>query len=64
MKRFFVLLPLAAGLLTAPACTDHTVTMQLANEQGSGRAIGTIVITESRYGVVFTPELSGLQPGV
>ena len=64
MKRLFTLLPLAAGLLAAHAYADHTVTMQLADEQGSGRAIGTIAISESRYGVVFTPELSGLQPGV
>ena len=64
MKRFFVLLPLAACLLAAHARADHTVTMQLSDEQNSGRAIGSIVITESRYGVVFTPELSGLQPGV
>jgi Cu-Zn family superoxide dismutase len=64
MKRFFLVLPLAAGLFTAPVRADHTVTMQLADEQGAGRTIGSIVITESRYGVVFTPELSGLQPGV
>jgi Cu-Zn family superoxide dismutase len=64
MKRIFVLLSLATGLVAVHAHADHTVTMHLVDEQGSGRAIGSIVISESRYGVVFTPELSGLQPGV
>ena len=64
MKRFLVLLPLAAGLFASHAHGDHTVTMHLADERGSGRSVGSIVISESRYGVVFTPDLSGLQPGV
>ncbi len=64
MKRFFLLLSLATGLVAAQAHADHTVMMHLVDEQGSGRAVGSIVISESRYGVVFTPELSGLQPGV
>jgi len=57
-------LTLAAGLFTASARTDHTVTMQLPDEQRAGRTTGSIVITESRYGAVFTPELLGLKPGV
>ena len=64
MKRFFLLLSLVTGLVAVQARADHTVTMHLVDAQGSGRAIGRIVISESRYGVVFTPELSGLQPGV
>jgi len=64
MKRFFLLLSLATGLVAAQAHADHTVMMHLVDEQGNGRAVGSIVISESRYGVVFTPELSGLQPGV
>lgn len=64
MKRSVVLLSLATGLITAQARADHTVTMHWIDEQGVGRAIGTVAISESRYGVVFTPALSGLQPGV
>lgn len=64
MKRFFLLLSLATGLVAVQARADHTVTMHWVDEQGSGRALGQIQISESPYGVVFTPELAGLQPGV
>ena len=48
MKRFFLLLSLATGLVAAQAHADHTVMMHLVDEQGSGRAVGNIVISESR----------------
>lgn len=64
MKLVVMLLPLLLNLVATPARADHTVTMHLVDEQGMGRAIGNIQISESRYGVVFTPELSGLQSGV
>jgi len=50
----------AAGL----AYADVTVEMHEAGEKGAGKAIGTITISESQYGLVFTPELSGLSAGV
>lgn len=63
MKAAARLLPFAFGLFSAGALAQ-TVTLQLVDDQGSGRAIGTITITESAHGMVFTPDLSGLTPGV
>ena len=42
---------------------DVVVTMNLVNEQGVGKDIGTITISEGPKGLVFTPKLSGLTPG-
>jgi Cu-Zn family superoxide dismutase len=42
---------------------DAVVTMNLVNEQGVGKDIGTITISEGPKGLVFTPKLSGLTPG-
>jgi Cu-Zn family superoxide dismutase len=41
-----------------------TVRMNLVSEQGIGKNIGTITVVDSRYGLVFIPELEDLTPGV
>lgn len=43
--------------------TGITVQMNVVDDKGVGAAIGQVTITESQYGLVFTPTLSGLQPG-
>jgi Cu-Zn family superoxide dismutase len=43
---------------------DVVVTMNLVTEQGLGKSIGTIVISEGPTGLVFTPQLTDLAPGV
>ncbi|TEA78133.1 superoxide dismutase family protein [Allopusillimonas ginsengisoli] len=48
----------------AAAQADITVPMALATEQGPGTEIGKVVISETRYGLVFTPALNGLEPGI
>nr|WP_314577925.1 superoxide dismutase [Cu-Zn] SodC [uncultured Pseudomonas sp.] len=40
------------------------VPMNLVSAEGSSQAIGQITISESAYGLVFTPKLSGLPAGV
>ena len=54
------------GLLAAfPVfAADAVVTMNLVNEQGLGKSIGTITISEGPTGLVFTPKLADLAPGV
>jgi len=47
---------LAAGALTVP--------MTLVDTQGTGTPIGDIVVTQSPYGLVLTPRLTGLPPGL
>jgi len=46
------------------ADTGITVTMNMVDTTGVGASAGQIVVTESRYGLVFTPSLTGLPPGL
>ncbi|MBP1729255.1 MAG: superoxide dismutase [Deltaproteobacteria bacterium] len=43
---------------------DVTVQMSLVDEKGIGATVGQVIISESPYGLVFTPALSGLPPGL
>lgn len=52
------------ALFSLSATADLVVPMNLVDAQGTGTAIGEIVISESDYGLVFTPDLTGLSPGV
>ncbi len=61
---FTAVTAIAASLFTSHALAEPVVTMHLAEANGTGKAIGTITISETRFGLVFTPDLSGLQPGV
>lgn len=62
---YFSALPvIAANLFAAHAIAAPVVTMHLAEASGIGKAIGTISVSETRFGLVLTPDLSGLQPGV
>ena len=57
----------AAGVLAcvpALAATPQTVTMNAVSAEGIGSSLGTVTIEQSDYGVVFTPKLAGLAPGV
>lgn len=40
------------------------IPMRLAGVEGPGAAIGSITAQDTRHGVVFTPDLSGLEPGI
>lgn len=37
--------------------------MNFVNNKGIGNLAGTIKLSESKYGVVFSPQLKGLTPG-
>ena len=51
-------------LLITPAFADVIVPMRLVNEKGVGASVGQVTISESKYGLVFTPSLQGLIPGL
>ena len=53
----------AAAPATAPAAVQ-TVTMHAVSATGTGASLGTVSIEQTPYGVVFTPKLNGLAPGV
>ena len=42
---------------------EGTATLNLLTDTGNGKAVGTVSITETKYGLVFTPALTGLPPG-
>ncbi|MBI5102933.1 MAG: superoxide dismutase family protein [Nitrospirae bacterium] len=66
MKQILLIALVVVGLLPAlPAfATDVEVTMNLVNDQGIGKSIGTITITEGPKGLVFTPKLTDIAPGL
>ncbi|HTH93708.1 MAG TPA: superoxide dismutase [Cu-Zn] SodC [Rhodocyclaceae bacterium] len=59
---------LAPALLLAVAGTcfaaDITVPMNVVDENGIGPAAGQVTVSETPYGLVFTPKLTGLMPGL
>lgn len=52
------------ALLPASAMADTTVAMHFVDETGNTVAAGTVVISASPHGLVFTPALKGLPPGL
>jgi len=61
MLRFMTSLALCAAAGAAAAQT--TVALDLVDATGATRAVGTVALAESPYGLVFTPALQGLPPG-
>ena len=61
-KSFIHVAILSALPLVAAA--DMVVPMNLVDENGIGNAAGEVTISESKYGLVFTPALNGLVPGL
>lgn len=65
MKRHIETAMLAGALVCGGAAqADVTVPMALAGQQGPGASVGTVTLSESKYGLVLTPALTGLPPGV
>lgn len=54
----------AASMNVALADTAVTTTVSLVSAQGVGQAVGTVIATQSPDGLVLTPHLFGLPPGV
>lgn len=61
MKRL-ILLSLSA--LSISAWADVVVPMHLVDEKGAGASVGEVTVAESKYGLVFTPAMKGLAPGL
>lgn len=43
---------------------DMTIKVSLVNEQGVGKEIGTITASDSKYGLLLSPQLIDLAPGL
>ncbi|WP_293936655.1 superoxide dismutase [Cu-Zn] SodC [Iodobacter sp.] len=50
-------------VIALSAYADITVPMDLVSDKGSVQSIGNVVISESAYGLVFTPNIEGLPAG-
>ena len=51
-------------LCSGSAMANTTVQMSLVDAKGVSTGVGQVSITESRYGLVFSPSLKGLSPGL
>lgn len=61
MKNLALLL---TAFYTSTTFAEIVVPINLVNQSGVGQSVGQVTITESKYGVVFTPFLKNLTPGV
>lgn len=58
------LLAFSIMLFAGSAWADTIVQMNIVDAKGIGSSIGTVTISNSKYGLVFSPSLKGLPPGV
>lgn len=61
----YLALGMGASLLLAGAAQGaQDIEMHKVDQQGVGDSIGTVSVEDSEYGLLLTPDLSGLQPGM
>lgn len=53
----------SAAAMAAPEAAVQSVVMSAVSATGVGASLGTVTIEQTPYGVVFTPSLTGLEPG-
>jgi Cu-Zn family superoxide dismutase len=53
-----------ALFLATPAFAQTKVSLNMVDEKGIGKSVGEVVVSESKFGVVFAPALTGLPPGL
>jgi Cu-Zn family superoxide dismutase len=64
LVRFKLLITVATLSLCGAALADITVQMSTVDEKGIGLSVGQVVVSETPYGIVFSPSLGGLSPGL
>ena len=52
------------GVASFSAIATIVVPMTLVDEKGAGATVGQVTISESPYGLVFSPALTGVAPGL
>jgi Cu-Zn family superoxide dismutase len=52
------------ALLAVPAYAETVVTLNVVDEKGVGAEIGKVALSDSKHGLVLTPALKGLPPGL
>ena len=63
--HYSVSIALTTGLLLGGGAVhaDITISMNTVDAQGAGAAVGSVTASETPYGVLFTPKLTGLPAG-
>lgn len=56
--------PSYAAPLVSTTPESDTVEIFTVSREGIGKQIGTVKVTDNEHGLVFDPELSGLEPGL
>lgn len=55
---------LVSVLTSSMAWASTEISMNMVDEKGVGAAVGTVAASDSKYGLVLTPALHGLPPGL
>jgi len=64
-SKKLLLIPLSFFLINCALAEKITITVQsLGKKNGADQTIGTIMIEDSQFGLMFTPDLKALPPGV
>lgn len=63
MKRYMVVF-LGIVLSGAALADELTIEMHEVDAEGVKDSIGTVTVTDTAYGALFTPDLTGLRPGL
>ncbi|MGP0170598.1 superoxide dismutase [Cu-Zn] SodC [Pseudomonas sp. NCHU5208] len=64
MKALIPLTFALFGVSAVQASDSVSVILERATENGPGASVGSVSISQSAYGLVFTPDLQGLEPGI
>jgi Cu-Zn family superoxide dismutase len=64
LKRFMVAFCMGIGIITPVLAEDITVPVFFTSEHGFGSVVGTVIISETKHGLLFIPNLHGLKPGL
>lgn len=62
--RYKVIFTAATLSLCGAAQADFTVQMSTVDDKGIGKSVGQVAVSETTHGVVFSPSLAGLAPGL
>lgn len=64
MKSRWICAVLLGASCAAAHAADVKVAMKMATEKGEGASVGSVTISETKHGLVFTPALTGLPAGL
>lgn len=64
MKTPLFALVIGASVLATAGAAELTIHFHLVTEKGPGKAIGTIIASDTAHGLLLTPKLSDLSAGI